>query len=118
LRLVEQWGSGIQRMTAACSDAGLPAPVLEEVGSHFRVLISTVRQQQPRIEDRDRRIIEALRANDTLSTAEIAGLIEMSTRATRTRLQALVARGLVIEIGSGATDPRRKYALPETDGQG
>ena len=26
LRLIEQWGSGIQRMTSACQDAGLAAP--------------------------------------------------------------------------------------------
>jgi Winged helix-turn-helix DNA-binding len=55
---------------------------------------------------RDLRIIDALRTNETLSTAQIAGLIGMSTRGTRTRLQSLVERGLVIEIGSGATDPR------------
>jgi predicted HTH transcriptional regulator len=116
LKLVEQWGSGIQRMTAACADAGLPPPVLEEVGTHFRVVISTVRQQKPHMDDREGRIIEALRTNETLSTAQIAELIGMSRRGTRTRLQSLVERGLVIEIGSGVTDPRRKYALPETDG--
>lgn len=37
LGLIEHWGSGIQRMTAACADAGLPPPVLEEIGTHFRV---------------------------------------------------------------------------------
>jgi predicted HTH transcriptional regulator len=52
LRLIEQWDSGIQRMTAACVDAGLPAPVFEEVGTHFRVIISTVRQLKPRMDDR------------------------------------------------------------------
>ena len=30
LGLIEQWGSGIQRMTAACRDAGLAPPTLEE----------------------------------------------------------------------------------------
>jgi predicted HTH transcriptional regulator len=40
LGLIEQWGSGIQRMTAACQEAGLPAPVLEEIGTHFRVVLS------------------------------------------------------------------------------
>ena len=68
-------------------------------------------------DDTDGRIVEALRAIEMLSTAQIAELIGMSTRGTRTRLQALVERGLVIEIGSGATDPRRKYALTEMDGQ-
>jgi ATP-dependent DNA helicase RecG len=116
LQLVEQWGSGIQRMTAACADAGLPAPVFEEVGTHFRVVISTVRQHKPHGDERDLRIIEALRSSETLSTARIAELIGMSTRGTRTRLQSLVERGLVVEIGSGATDPRRKYALPDMEG--
>jgi len=115
LRLIEQWGSGIQRMTAACTDAGLPPPVFEEVGTHFRVVISTVKQQKPHMDDRDLRIIEALRSTEALSTAQIAKLIGMSTRGTRTRLQSLVRRGLVVEIGSGATDPRRKYAVPDIE---
>src|SRR5256885_3973776 len=43
LGLIEQWGSGIQRMTAACRDAGLAAPVFEEIGTRFRVTIHTER---------------------------------------------------------------------------
>ena len=115
LKLIEQWGSGIQRMIAACAEAGLPTPVFEEIGTHFRVIVSTVRQEKPRIDDKDRRIVDVLRSAETLSTAGIAKLIGMSSRATRTRLQSLVQRGLVIEIGSGATDPRRKYSLPEME---
>lgn len=38
LRLIEQWGSGIQRMTAACIEAGLPAPVFEEIGISRRAI--------------------------------------------------------------------------------
>jgi len=37
LGLVEQWGSGIQRMTAACREAGLAAPVFEELATRFRL---------------------------------------------------------------------------------
>jgi DNA-binding Lrp family transcriptional regulator len=67
------------------------------------------------MDDKDSRIIEALRAEDSLSTAAIAKRIGLSTRGTRGRLQSLVERGLVIEIGSGATDPRRKYTLPDNE---
>ena len=105
MRLVEQWGSGIQRMTAACADAALLAPLLEEVGTHFGVVISAVRQQKLHIDDRDGHIIEALRTNETLSTAQIAKFIGMSTRGTRTRLQSLIERGLVIEIGHRCDGP-------------
>jgi ATP-dependent DNA helicase RecG len=47
LHLIEQWGSGIQRKTAACQEAGLEAPRLEEIGMHFRVTISSARVGQP-----------------------------------------------------------------------
>ena len=42
LGLMEHWGSGIQRMTAACQDQGLDAPNFEEIGTHFRVTLSAV----------------------------------------------------------------------------
>ena len=41
LGLIEQWGSGIQRMSAACREAGLAAPVFEELATRFRVTIGT-----------------------------------------------------------------------------
>ena len=40
---------------------------------------------------------------------EVAGVIGLSTRATRTRLSKLVGRGLAVEIGTGPRDPNRKY---------
>ena len=43
LGLIEQWGSGVQRMAAACRDAGLAAPVFEEIATRFRVTLSTKR---------------------------------------------------------------------------
>jgi len=39
LGLIEQWGSGIQRMIGACEQAGLREPVFEEIGGGFRVTI-------------------------------------------------------------------------------
>jgi hypothetical protein len=47
LHLIEQWGSGIQRMTAACREAGLKPPRLEEIGTNFRVTISSARVRPP-----------------------------------------------------------------------
>lgn len=40
LGYVEQWGSGIQRMTRACVDAGHPPP---EFAGRFRVVLATAR---------------------------------------------------------------------------
>lgn len=110
LRLIEQWGSGIQRMTAACSEAGLAHPALEEIGMHFRVTISTARVRPPVTDRTDRKILAVLQ-NGPSSTAAVAKHAGISARATLTRLRALKARGLIVEIGTGPHDPKRQYAL-------
>lgn len=114
LHLIEQWGSGIQRMMSASIDAGLPAPRLEELGTHFRVVIGTIRTQATRTDSKDRNIVEQLSKNESLSTAEIAEFIGLSHRATLTRLRSLVERGMIVEIGTGPHDPRRRYALAQS----
>ncbi len=109
LGLIEQWGSGIQCMSAACREAGLPAPALEEIGTHFRVTLRTARGKPSPLQDLDMAILEALSDGLGQSTRQIASLIDRSPRAARTRLASLVERGLVREIGSSPQDPKRRY---------
>jgi ATP-dependent DNA helicase RecG len=113
LELIEQWGSGIQRMTAACHDRGLDAPQFEEIGTHFRVTLSAIRRHPPAKDERDQAILRALAASSGsgLATSQIAKRIGLSPRAARTRLVSLIERGLVAEIGSGPQDPHRRYHL-------
>ncbi|MGA2594480.1 MAG: helix-turn-helix domain-containing protein [Bryobacteraceae bacterium] len=119
LKLVERWGSGIQRMTAACQESGFDPPVFAEIGTRFRVTLSTVRRKAPAHDKRDQTILSALAksADSGLSTSQIAKRIGVSPRAARTRLASLVERGLVAEIGSGPQDPHRRY-YPMADLQG
>ena len=109
LGLIEQWGSGIQRMTAACREAGLAAPALEEMGTRFRVTLLTARTGAPRVDDTDQAILDAMAGDKGLSTQEIATAIELTARATRTRLRKLVEHGLVREVGTSPQDPKRRY---------
>ena len=111
LHLIEQWGSGIQRMTSACHEAGLDAPRLEEIGTHFRVTISNTRVRKPNLDATDQRITALLGSTGALSTAAIARQVGLSQRATLTRLKALKSRGILVEIGTGPHDPKRQYAL-------
>jgi len=113
LGLIEQWGSGIGRMTDACTDAGLAPPILEEIGTHFRVTLSTERVTEAIRDKKDQAILEILAAEEGRLTSEIARAIGLSTRATRTRLARLVERGLVREIGTVPQDPKRKYFRAE-----
>ena len=129
LRLVEQWGSGVQRILSACRDMGLPVPVWEEIGNRLRVTMrrgvnvaSSVREgtggyitgtgslrEAASVQPTDQAILTALVSPDGLGTRQIAEAIGLSTRATRTRLKGLVDRGLVVEIGHGPHDPGRRY---------
>ena len=109
LGLVEQWGSGIQRMIASCRDAGLAPPLWEEVGLRLRVTIRTEVTGSVSVDPVDRSILALLEQGDGHSTSEVAEAIGRSPRATRTRLAKLVSRGLVREVGSGPRDPKRRY---------
>lgn len=111
--LIEQWGSGIPRMVTACLEAGLPAPRLEEVGFGFRVTLFAGREGLPEVDDIDAEVLRALESQGRMRTAEVARSIGRTPRATRTRLQRLAALGLIVEIGSGPTDPNRAYYLAE-----
>lgn len=111
LKLIERWGSGIRRMIEECLSAGLPEPIFEEVGLHFRVTIFTQRLTTSEIDDRDRIILALFEEEEGLSTREIAEKIALSPRATRSRLIELVKKGMLVEVGSNPNDPKKKYYL-------
>ena len=109
LGLIEQWGSGVQRMTSACREAGLAVPSFEEIGTRFRVTLRTESIGPAALDETDRAIVDALAQANGLLTSEVAKVIDLTTRATRTRLARLVANGLVREVGTGPKDPKRRY---------
>ena len=109
LGLVEQWGSGAQRMITACREAGTPPPMWEEVGVRLRVTLQTGMAVQVEVDDTERAILDVIDDGNGSGTSEIARAIGLSPRATRTRLAKLVERGLVVEIGRGSRDPKRSY---------
>ena len=113
LNLIEQWGSGIRRMTAACREAGLSDPIFEEIGTHFRVTLLRARIKRPIIDKSSRSILDLLRRSGGLATNEIAGKIKLSPRATKTQLLKLIENGQVVEVGTGPNDPKRRYHLTD-----
>lgn len=111
LGLIEQWGSGIPRMTNACVQAGLPEPVFEEIGSGFRVTFNRQAAAGPRLDPIDQLILNHVRQSDGASTSQIAARIGRTTRAARTRLNRLVNLGLLATISSDPKDPRKVFRI-------
>ena len=108
--LMENWGSGVQRMMAACEGAGCPPPMFEELAGRFRVTLGTAARRTV-ADVVDTALLNVLRRGNGLSTGELAALVGRSPRTVRTRMKRLVERGLVREIGAGPNDPRRRYHL-------
>ncbi len=111
LGLVEQWGSGVQRILATCKGAGLPPPRWEEIGNRIRVTLYTNPAGPVLAEGHDDKILRLLKSGNGMATREVAAAIGLTTRAARTRLAGLVERGLVREVGTSPKDPKRKYFL-------
>jgi predicted HTH transcriptional regulator len=111
LGLIEQWGSGIQRMTAACRDAGLAPPTLEEIGNRFRVTLWLDQVGATALDKTEQAILATLSDGTGRMTSEVARVIGLTPRATRTRMVRLVERGLVREVGTSPQDPKRRYFI-------
>ena len=109
LELVEQWGSGIPRMTKACRDAGLAEPEFVEAGGRLRVVLRSSKSAPTPMNPVDDDIMKIL-ARGAARTSEIAAELGRSIRWTRQRLNGLVQAGHVVELGEGPNDPRRRYA--------
>jgi ATP-dependent DNA helicase RecG len=109
LGLIEQWGTGVQRMMDACARAGLPEPEFAEVGLRFRVTLRTDPVGPATVDRTEKRILDYIVEGNGRSTAAIAKHVGLSTRATQHRLAALEQRGLIAVVGSGPRDPRRKW---------
>lgn len=110
LGLIENWGSGIDRMTQACRDRGLPDPELEELGTSFRVTLHAKRiRDEAQVPGTAGRIIALLEDDVAWSTSALAEALNVTTRTVRTHLRRLIAEGRIVEIGASPTDPRRVY---------
>ncbi len=112
LGIIEQWGSGITRMSQACKEAGLGEPIIEEIGARIRVTFYKKKVQDLSIDNVDRAIMDFIHKNRSVSTHEIVSLIELSRRTAIKRLSRLVGNGLLVEIALSPNDPKKRYELP------
>ena len=96
-------------MASVCRDAGFAVLVFEELATRFRVTIATERGTRPVRDKRDEAILACISGSAGRLTNEMATVIGLTPRATRTRLARLVGGGLLREIGTGPQDPRRRY---------
>jgi len=127
LDIMETWGSGYSRIRRSFAQ-GYPEPTWQEIGGSIKVVLpvhphyateilddgSSTRRRPPRVR-RDRRedIIAYLKPlQHGASVGEIAQVIGLQPRQTRTWLARMEREGTIAVPGRGAaTDPHRRYQL-------
>ena len=111
LHLIEQWGSGLQRILAACSRHGLKAPEIEEFNNQFRVTIFSVQVGASKFLRWEEELLSYLRKEKSITTKEAAKIWRVTDRTARTRLKAMAEERLIQRIGTSEKDPRAIFVL-------
>jgi ATP-dependent DNA helicase RecG len=68
LKLIEQWGSGLQRILAVCAKEGLNTPLIEEQNNQFRLILYGKRMQKRQLVEWEKSLIRHLTEEGSVAT--------------------------------------------------
>ncbi|MBY0461785.1 MAG: putative DNA binding domain-containing protein [Alphaproteobacteria bacterium] len=112
LKLIEQWGSGIQRMIGACEEIGLKSPYFEEViGHRFRVTFYFEKIKTAPLDVQEEHILEILKFYGPLKTHEIAKYLGLTPKTARIRLMQLINKAMIFALSQSNKDPQKRYSI-------
>lgn len=111
LSLIEQWGTGMNRIIQECEVHKLRPPLFEEIGTAFRVTLYSGVKIMQELTVWQKQLLEHLSCNREISTKEAAQFWKKSERTARTRLLSMLEKELIIEIRTSPTDPKKVYVL-------
>jgi predicted HTH transcriptional regulator len=96
--LIEGWGTGIKLAMNKLAKHNLPPARIEMKG--FFTQVSSVWAWPKEMKEEDVKIMRAVSSKGKIASAEVAEMFQVSDRTARTRLAALVKRGLLKKVGS------------------
>jgi ATP-dependent DNA helicase RecG len=102
---IESWGRGVNNIISACTEAGLPEPVIEEDQGGIRVtfLKEVFNVEELKEYGLEKRQIEALifiKRNGRITNAIYQEQFQVSKRTASNDLQLLIEKGLINKIGT------------------
>lgn len=111
LEIIEQWGSGLQKIIETCVEYGLEKPKFEETGTQFRVTIYAPEAPRTIVEQWQKDFIGHVLKFGGLGTNEAADFWGIDIRHARRRLKQMIDEGLVVKVGTSKNDPQGKYTV-------
>jgi len=119
LGLIEQWGSGINRIINACKEQGLPTPKIEEKNDFFDVEIirpRTITDHRPEetvgkpsenrripsdCNEQEREILEYVFENGSIKSKQVGEILNIKESRTRELLRVMVEKKFIEKHGQG-----------------
>ena len=111
LKIVEQWGSGLQKIITACTNNGLREPKFEETGSQFRITLYAISERKAYFEGWRKELVDELKKYGELQASDAAIMWDVNIRTARERLKRLIDEGVILKVRTSKTDPLGKYVL-------
>jgi len=103
---IDSWGRGVEKITTACKNAGLPEPIIEERtgGVAVKLLKSPTsetlgNQLGNQLVNTKERILAEMKTNPKVSGAQLAELLEISTTAVEKNIRQLREDGFIKRVG-------------------
>ncbi len=117
LHLIDQWDSGLNRISDICRQQQINPPKFEELDHFFRVTLYPRTAKIVPIQPWHIPIIEHIQQNNKISAMEAEKLWKVTRRTATTRLKKMCQEGLLVELSTGAFDPYKTFILAEPRNQ-
>lgn len=117
LQLIEQWGSGLSRISDICQQQQIKPPKFEELDHFFRITLYPRTMKIVPILPWHIPIVEHIQHNGKISAMEAEKLWKVTRRTATTRLKKMCQEGLLVELSTGSFDPYKTFILAEPGNQ-
>ncbi len=113
LNLIEQWGSGLQKILIACKKWDLKQPKIEELNNQFRLTIFSILEEEGKAKFQawEEILLSYLQQMKSITTKDAAKLWKVTDRTARSRLKVMAKEGAIQRIGTSEKDPRAIFIL-------
>ncbi len=117
LQLIEQWGSGLNRIRDLCQQQNINAPKFEELDHFFRVTLYPRTAKIVLSQSWHIPIVEYIQQHGKISAMEAEKLWKLTRRTATNRLKKMCQEGLLVELSTGPFDPYKTFILTEPGNQ-
>jgi ATP-dependent DNA helicase RecG len=111
LKLIEQWGSGLQKIVDSCIEQGLKKPKFEEFSSQFRVTLYSDTSEEVILGPWQEEFLKHLKTVGSINSQDAAEFWRIDVRQAQRRLKKLLDDKLILRVRTSENDPYGMYIV-------